>query len=813
MATDIAHLGIAVDSRGVVTASNRLDGMTAAGRRAERGVDRFARKSTSDFARVRDSIFSVQGALAGLGVGFVAGGIIGATDQFNLLNARIAIFAENSEAAAMAQRELVAIANRTRADLFSTAEMFSRIAQGREELGRSTAEILAFTEQINQLVLLSGANATEAKAAIIQLAQGMASGELRGEELRSVMEQLPEVARTAAREMGMGMNEFREASYAGKVSAQEFFDAIMRGADTTNARMGDIAMTVGQAWTILKNHVRVAVAEVNNALGGNAGLASLLVTVAENLGLIAKAAGVLALIIGARLFGAVTSSTAAWISNTVEIHRNNVAKLAAAEASAATAAADLAAARAHLQATAAFARESGQLHLISAARLEYAAATNTATAATTRLAAAQRAASVAATAATGVMAGLRSAMALLGGPAGVILLGVTALGFWATSADRAEIQTAELSREVRGLAEDFDTLTRAQQQNAINQQSQVVANILTQLEEAQARVNELSRSRTVTTAGGVQFQTGPIGSPEEITAAQARVDSLNQSLGRERNLLQELNNAYLGLTPRKFDLDGYTAWLDKIMEETGAVDVSRVKYTSLAETLGLVEYRQERMNELRQEAAQLTASVMTEQERYNTSLQHYQAFLDQGLISQQTYNRLVAELDDRLKDGTQGFDFMEQAATQAARSMQDSLAQFFMNMDEGVDGMLKGFVDALRQMTAQMLAFQTLKAAFGGTDIGAFFGVNGAAGSRASGGSVQAGKKYQVAEFNRPEFFIPQTNGKVVPADKMGKSINITVNQDNRGATGVAEIVRFGQQLRSQLHDDFARMSQGYAPA
>ena len=63
--------------------------------------------------------------------------------------------------------------------------------------------------------------------------------------------------------------------------------------------------------------------------------------------------------------------------------------------------------------------------------------------------------------------------------------------------------------------------------------------------------------------------------------------------------------------------------------------------------------------------------------------------------------------------------------------------------------------------------------------IGSFFG-----GGRATGGSVSAGKFYEVGEGNKPEllmaggkqYLIPGNNGAVVPNGKMGGTNNITVN-------------------------------------
>src|SRR5690606_2602352 len=81
------------------------------------------------------------------------------------------------------------VANRTRSSFEGTANLYARVALATKELGIGQQELLTFTERVNQAIILSGASAQEAQAGLIQLSQGLASGALRGDELRSVLEQ------------------------------------------------------------------------------------------------------------------------------------------------------------------------------------------------------------------------------------------------------------------------------------------------------------------------------------------------------------------------------------------------------------------------------------------------------------------------------------------------------------------------------------------------------------------------------------------------------------------------------------------------
>jgi hypothetical protein len=123
-------------------------------------------------------------------------------------------------------------------------------------------------------------------------------------------------------------------------------------------------------------------------------------------------------------------------------------------------------------------------------------------------------------------------------------------------------------------------------------------------------------------------------------------------------------------------------------------------------------------------------------------------------------------------------------AEQAARNLQTSFAQFLFDpFKEGLDGMLAGFVNTIRQMIAEAAAAQILKSVFSWASgvtsggVSSFFG--SLAGARASGGPVMGGSAYLVGESG-PEVFVPSSSGMVVANGSGGVSLNYTI--DARGA-------------------------------
>lgn len=146
------------------------------------------------------------------------------------------------------------IAKDTRVSLAATATGYSRLAVISEELGKTQEDVFEFTTNLNKAVKVSGASSTEATNAIIQLTQGLGAGALRGDELRSVLEQLPTVADLIAKEFGVTRGELKRLGEAGALSGKRVFDAIQK-ADGINEKFARTVPTVGEKIQALKDDV------------------------------------------------------------------------------------------------------------------------------------------------------------------------------------------------------------------------------------------------------------------------------------------------------------------------------------------------------------------------------------------------------------------------------------------------------------------------------------------------------------------------------------------------------------------------------
>jgi tape measure domain-containing protein len=144
-------------------------------------------------------------------------------------------------------------AQRSRGSFTDTMWLVSQLGTMAGDAFSSSKEIVQFAEQLNKQLALSGVSGSSAQAAILQLEQGLASGVLRGDELNSVMEQAPALAKSIADYMQVSVGELREMGSQGQITADIVKNALFAAAKDTNAEFEKTPMTWAQVWTVASN--------------------------------------------------------------------------------------------------------------------------------------------------------------------------------------------------------------------------------------------------------------------------------------------------------------------------------------------------------------------------------------------------------------------------------------------------------------------------------------------------------------------------------------------------------------------------------
>ena len=105
--------------------------------------------------------------------------LVNTSDQLTSINARLRLMTGSAEAAAAAQEEIYQAAMRSRGAYADMADFVSQLGTVAGNAFTGTDELVAFAEQIQKQMAISGASGASAQAALVQLTQGLASGTLR----------------------------------------------------------------------------------------------------------------------------------------------------------------------------------------------------------------------------------------------------------------------------------------------------------------------------------------------------------------------------------------------------------------------------------------------------------------------------------------------------------------------------------------------------------------------------------------------------------------------------------------------------------
>nr|DAK65054.1 MAG TPA: Tail tape measure [Caudoviricetes sp.] len=250
-------------------------------KRVKTGLERVA--DSADKARDKvDSLWSKFSQLAAFaGVSFTLGSIINTIDEWKVIEGQVNNVTKSQQESKAVQKEIYEIASRTRQQYGSTAELFTSVARNAQELKKSTKDILLFTEDVSNAMLLGGGDASSQQAALVQLGQALGSGVLRGDELNSIMEQAPRLAKAIAEGMGTTIGQLRQMGQEGKLTAQDVFNAIRGQSDRLKMELGKMPWTVGQASNKMQNALGKFFKEFEDKTGVIDGMAKRMAKLAD----------------------------------------------------------------------------------------------------------------------------------------------------------------------------------------------------------------------------------------------------------------------------------------------------------------------------------------------------------------------------------------------------------------------------------------------------------------------------------------------------------------------------------------------------
>jgi tape measure domain-containing protein len=356
--------------------------------------------------------------------------VLAYADSWTIVNNRLRQATKTADEFNIAQRGVIEIAQRASVGVEGVATAYSRLAQATSELDLSQERLLDLTNKLTLALKAGGATAEETSSVMIQLAQGLGSGALQGDELKSIMEASIPITKALAKEFGVTVGELKTLGSEGKITA----DRVVSAVENMDESALKFTKTFSDGLVNIKNALTAYVGGVDESIGATKFLGESLQTVAQNVGLITDAVIALGVLFGARLVGSIASSTAAMVAYT----------------------------RGALTAT------------VQTNALGQVIARNTALMNAQALAA----------------RGASAALALIGGPAGAAFLAAAAIVYFISQAESAEERSKRLAQEVDNLKTKYLDLNEAQRRIEIAKLNTQFKELQAELSAANKKLNQ-----------------------------------------------------------------------------------------------------------------------------------------------------------------------------------------------------------------------------------------------------------------------------------------------------------------------------------
>ena len=252
--------GNAIDTSSIQEAREELARAGAAFDEIEENIREAGNQQDRFNRRIRDGTTAADGLWGKLkGIAATVGGlaatkkILGLSDTLASTKARLNLIVDDGGSVGELEKKIMASAQRSRSLYFDTASAVASMGSNAKAAFNGTDEIIAFMEQINKQFVIGGASAQGQSAAMLQLTQAMAAGALRGEELNSILENAPGIARAIESYMGVAEGSIKSYAEQGLITAEVVKNAMFAAADETNAKFESMPKTWAQIWTSMQN--------------------------------------------------------------------------------------------------------------------------------------------------------------------------------------------------------------------------------------------------------------------------------------------------------------------------------------------------------------------------------------------------------------------------------------------------------------------------------------------------------------------------------------------------------------------------------
>lgn len=564
----------------------------------------------------------MRGAFAAVAGAGLIGGIIKQVDAYGQMSDRMKAAAGSAGEYQLVQEHLLQTAQETYRPLAEAQELYIRTADVMRSLGFNTQQTLDITDSFSFLLVTNAAAADKAGSALDAYSKALQTGKVEADGWVAIQGAMPTIVDAIANATGKSADEVRKLGVEGKLSLEAINTGLLRTVDVNRKAAADMSTSVQDAMVNITNAIQTFLGGMEEQTGAVAGLSSVLITLADNVDLVAIAmggAGVAALTNYVAKSG--LALKAALAQRAAEIQKAQAA-LRAADAQRIYAQAQVQQAQASVAAATGLQR----LSLVQTQLIPRQAALK---ASTDALAIAQ----------TNLMrASTGGLLAALGGPMGLALMAGTAAASFLLlrdNADKAGVSLDELQKPVAQLREEFAKLNKDQREASLVKWQQEQVNAADKVKDAYGDLAQSIRSAVVTAPvrdSGGQYN-------RQLAEYQGLIDRLNEARASGQGLSPVLQEV-----AARLQLPAAT--VQQWITQAGAVSDADQRSAMIAETLRVLTGVTDQNTVSTQENNAAKAGMSTAGQTYLETLQKQLAGLQDNGDAMKIANRHLAENAD-----------------------------------------------------------------------------------------------------------------------------------------------------------------------
>ena len=215
------------------------------------------------------------------------GSIIKTADSLAANEARLNLMLKEGETVQGLSDKIYAAAMRSRSGYLAMADSVAKLGIQAGHLFGNNDQMVRFMETFNKVAVISKSTTQQTNAAMTQLIQALSFGQLRGDELKSILENMPFVAHLIADELErvgyaasdlpkklrhiaadgkVTEDEIRAIGYEGELASNTVVNAMLNGAKKVDKMAKNMTWTWAQVWEVFKNAALRAFTPIFNGI-------------------------------------------------------------------------------------------------------------------------------------------------------------------------------------------------------------------------------------------------------------------------------------------------------------------------------------------------------------------------------------------------------------------------------------------------------------------------------------------------------------------------------------------------------------------